>query len=445
MTRFRFGRLRAFAWGLAVLPGVLSWTSAYGQSKPKSAPSPAGEVALEIAVVGTAADLLRIRTVVEPRQLRAANPRWVRVARFDPMEILEGDRDQRGASLRCWIDALDPKRTRLYFAARSGRQFLVRDLELSGNFDEIDRESLSQVIELSITALLEDERAGMTRAQTQALLANREKSRPRSLAAPPPASPPQQRASSPPSAPSAPSAPRLSTATPAPPAQPLPSVQPVTQALVVPSTPPAPPPPPVSVEVLEPAPPVIERKSPPERSPSLWGGGVFYGVHALGSGPSFAQGPGLSLSWGAVGDRPGIGAWISGQYQLPERELGSRVSIRFETIAARGGLEVRLPVALHHLSLRLGIGTDLVRVSPQPGTVDASAMLTPVRWSQSLVFTAAVGMRWAVGHHMLLGASLLADVLPTVVHYDLDVAGSTSEVYSPWRARPGVALEVSLR
>jgi hypothetical protein len=349
-------------------------------STAQPASSPEGSV--EITVVGAAGDLQRIRAVVGPLSLGGSLPRWMRVPRLEPMDILGTDRERSGVALRCWIDVTDPRHVRLYFAARSGQQFLVRDVELSGTFNEMDRESLSQVLSLSVTALLENERVGLTRAQTQTLLAQREKS-----AAPAPVAPPP-------------------------------------------------------VVVAQSAPP------PATRGASGFGAGIFYGAQALGTSQPPTHGPGLSLSWGALGARLGLGAWVSGQYLLPQSESGSIVGMRFETVAARGGLELRWTapsLGRPLLTGRLGIGTDFVRLSPQPGTVDPSATLTSTRWSQNWVFTAAVGFSWEVGRRMTLGGRIFADVLPTAVRYDVEVAGMTAPAFSPWRIRPGLALELALR
>lgn len=316
---------------------------------------------------------------------------WISVARFDPKEILRADHTPEGVALRCWVDVVDPKRARLYFAARSGQQFLLRDVELSGHFDEVDRESLSQVLGLSIAALLENEQAGLTRAQTQTLLASREPAVERGESAP---STPPDRA---------------------------------------PHT-------------------ILVRQDSPALTPSGFAVGVFYAAQAIGSGLPIVHGPGLSLllgSFGSVGIRSTMGVWLSGQYQLPQRESGASVGMRWETIAARGGLELRLPVGgtlpHHHIAARLGVGADLVRISPEPGSVDPAATLTPARWSQSLIVSGALRWGWAVADHISIGVDALVDILPTVVHYDLAVAGSTSPVFSPWRVRPGLAFDIIVR
>lgn len=397
----------------ATLLAAPLWTTrvAAAQSAPKSQSSPkdpsssssARANVVEIAVIGTAADLQRIRALVEPRPLGGSAPAWVRVGRFDPLEILQADRQRPSAApLRCWVDISDPRRARLYFAARSGQQFLVRDVELSGTFDEVDRESLSQVLELSVTALLENERAGLTRAQTEALLlSSRRPGAPPALTAVPP----------PPSHPTTPR-PELTS--------------PPTRDQGRTST-------------------TLQQQSsgPPTRWRSSIG--IWYGARIPGGGLPIGHGPGVVLTHGKVRDRLALAGWITGQYQVPGRQEAPAVSIGLETVAFRGGPELRWTAAAYQLTGRLGIGADLVRVEPQSGSVDRSATLTRPRWTQNLVFTMAAGVQRAVGAHILVGVLAFLDLLPTAVHYDLQVSGTAAEVFSPARIRPGLALQLLIR
>jgi hypothetical protein len=121
------------------------------------------------------------------------------------------------------------------------------------------------------------------------------------------------------------------------------------------------------------------------------------------------------------------------------------VGFEVRTIAARGGLELEVPLGSYRMGVRVGSGADLVRLSPQPGTNDSGAMLKPSTWSSSLVFTAAIRIRRALGSHAWLGASILADALPTITHYDVNVDGSISRISAPNRIRPGLMLELAVR
>ena len=382
-------------------------------SKVQAPISPANSV--EIVVVGTAADLQRIRTLVQPRQPGGWVPTWTRVGSFDPFEMLQtkGPRPS-GVALRCWVDISERKRARLYFAARSGQQFLVRDVEISGTFDELDRESLSQVLELSVTALLENERAGLTRAQTEALLSSRQPEGARASNVTPHASV---------------VAPPLSTSTPArpgaPPLQPLP-------------------PPPVSVAANAEPRATLQRQASAPQAPWRSTLGIWYGAQLQGGGLPMAHGPGVSLTHGKTQGRVVIGGWASGQYQVPEQQAGVAVGIRLQTIALRAGPELLWTNPGYRLCGRLGIGSDLVRVEPQLGSADQSVTLNPPQWTQSLVFRAVAGVQRAVGAHILLGLLASVDLQPTAVHFDLRASGTVAEVFSPWHVRPGLALELAL-
>jgi hypothetical protein len=42
-----------------------------------------------------------------------------------------------------------------------------------------------------------------------------------------------------------------------------------------------------------------------------------------------------------------------------------------------------------------------------------------------------------------LSAVIFADVLPTAVRYNASIDGTTTPVFSPWRFRPGLTLELT--
>jgi hypothetical protein len=141
--------------------------------------------AVEVTVVGTPEDLERVRGLALSRAL-GGRIRWLRLPppppddHFDLASVLAAPPAAGDAAVRGWVDLTDAHRARLTFATRSER-FLIRDVELSGRFDEVDRAALAEVLELSVSALLENERAGLSRDEAQALLARR---------AAPPAPPP---------------------------------------------------------------------------------------------------------------------------------------------------------------------------------------------------------------------------------------------------------------
>jgi hypothetical protein len=383
------------------------------------------QIPVELTVVGSAADLVRVRSVIEPWPIHGSAPHWVRTARFNPIEILQTIHDSRPV-IRCWVDVSDQqqarRRARLYFAAPSGQQFLVRDVELSKSFDELDRESLSSVLELSIKALIDNQAIGLTREQARAVLVTREPSLEGQPATP------------------------AEDAIPGSPPAPVPTARGQVES-----------PPPSSGDASSPEPPEPARAPAPtlaERARSTEPRGAqtpsglrfvasgLYAAQSLGGGLPLAHGPGLLLEASGGGDRPGLAVWLLGQLRWPERYAGTSAGVDVETVAARAGLGYALPLGSMHLGARLGAGIDATRLSPQPGTVDPSATLTPQRWTGSLVLTASFGIWKALGSHLRGGVDILADLLPSPVHYDQRVSGVTSEVAAPSRIRPGLLVHL---
>ena len=173
-----------------VIAGV--WTVALSWAAVAAAPARAQDPApvVDVTVVGTADDLERVRALV-PR-LSAGGARWQRVDKLDPADVLRDRRDGETAAVRAWVDVTSATRARLTFAVRTGDRFLVRDVDLSGRFDEVDRAALAEVLESSIGALIANERAGLTRAEAEAVLARREPPAPPPVVTtpPPPPAPP---------------------------------------------------------------------------------------------------------------------------------------------------------------------------------------------------------------------------------------------------------------
>ncbi len=346
--------------------------------------------AIEIILVGSRARFGPLRALLE-RRLAALGPTsWSRAERVDAGDVLAAS---PAHALRCWIDLRDHGRARLSFAARSAERFLLRDLELSGDLEssgdlsELDRAALAEVIELSIGALLEDERAGLSRSETQALLARRAAPAPAGAAAGP--------------------VPRSPTSASSP---------------------------------LVDAPAPVRREAP---IPARFEWGVFYAAQAVAGGLPIDNGPGLSLALSAeVGPafhRPRLfsAGWISVQYRLPETVSGTQAGVGLEAVVTRLGLEL----GLSRWRLRLGAGWDFVHVSPE--ATNAALALAPPHSTMSVAYQFAVRAQVARVGAAHLWVSLLADLLPTAVDYDVAVGGGLVTVFSPWRVRPGAALEAT--
>ncbi|AUX40514.1 uncharacterized protein SOCE26_019150 [Sorangium cellulosum] len=128
---------------------------------------------IEIVLTGDAGDLGSIRAALESHALSAFAVRFRTAPRFDAKELFAA-RASSEAALSCWIDLSRPGRAELYFTDPVADRFLVRSLELSGRLDELDRESVAQVVELSLRSLREDASVSLDRAQAHALLLRRD-------------------------------------------------------------------------------------------------------------------------------------------------------------------------------------------------------------------------------------------------------------------------------
>ena len=361
--------------------GAIALCAALGATvaRPARAEDPAP--AVDVTVAGTADDLERIRALV-PR-LMGGGARWSRVDTLDPAEVLRDRRDGDTAAVRAWVDVTVATRVRLYFATRSGTgdRFLVRDVELSGRFDEVDRAALAEVLESSIGALVANERAGLTRAEAEAVLARR---------APPPAPP----------------------------------------------------------AIASPPPQPTQPPSPAPESPSRWAIGLFYAAQAA-SADTLDHGPGVTISFAgwrkfaSVHERGrGPALFASAQYRLPVHETTARIGVALDTVAARAGVECG-PLLWSRLRVRLGAGADIVQVTP--ASSDPAATLTGARWTTSFVAAAALRANLARRPGLFwLSAGLSVDVLPTAVRYDATIDGATTSVFSPWRVRPGLTVELTI-
>lgn len=375
--------------GVAVIVAVISAVFLAAPRAPRAQPSadaPPGETepeaSLDVTVVGRPIDFQWARALVGPRGPGGLPSRWTRADRFEPLDILGAAGPARPGTLRCWLDLSDPHRARVYFAARASERFLIRDVELSGRFDELDREALAEVLELSLAALLENQRAGLTRDETEALLAKRPGPAPASGKA--------------------------------------------------------------SAQAPAPIAPVASPRS--ASGARAWPGSgaleVFYAAQARGRDLPVAQGPGLLASWGRSTTFREV-LWLSGQVQLPATAQRDQIGLRTETVALRAGLGLAWMTGRRSFSARLGAGADLDHLTPRPGTADASAALTSARWSSSLLGTAALGADARLGRRVSVGARAFVDVWPTQVHYDLQVDGVVTPIFSPWRVRPGLALDLT--
>ena len=371
---------------LAILSALATASTPRLSAAAESTPAPSAR-SVELLVIGDSARQKWLEDLLGPRSAAGAKLNISRADQFEPRDVL-GAAPSANATLYCWVDLRAATRARIYFSARAGKRFLLRDVELSGAFDELDRESLSQVLTSSWSALFEDEQLGLSREETATLLAKRAENAPAAVVASAHANPTE------------PSSPEL--AAPA-------------QAVLVPRI------------------------------------ALFYSVQTLSNQLWATHGPGLAVSGARHGRRYGLALWLAGQFRFPETERDSRIGVQLESVATRAGLELRWPVqtdfanAQHELAVRAGVGLDFTHLSPRTGSVDASAALTPSRWTTELAFTSSFRASMRVTRHAALGLALFVDILPRLAVYELRTDAGPDRLLSPWHVRPGVALEVETR
>jgi hypothetical protein len=331
---------------------------------------------VELVVIGSEDRQIWLEDLLGPHSAPGATLSISRTDHFEPSDVL-GAAAGANTTLYCWVDLRLATRARVYFSARAGKRFLLRDVELSGAFDALDRESLSQVLASSWSALFEDEQVGLSREETQALLAKRAEVAPVATTHPPGSNP-------------------------------------------------------------SPSPDINGARPTPKPSAFAARIGAFYAIQAFSGQLWVVHGPGLELSAGSENSRRGL----------------ARIGVRLESVATRVGVELRWPLETgvesaqntqHELGVRAGLGADFTHLSPQPGSADASAALTPARWTTELVLTGGFGASTRLTRNAALGLRLFIDVLPRLAVYELAAAGGSDTLLSPWHVRPGLALELETR
>jgi hypothetical protein len=278
------------------------------------------------------------------------------------------------------VDLSHAGATHLYFANGSADRFLVRDLDLSPATTVLDREVLGQVLELSVTALLENAEWSLDRSQAESLLD------PDAHAAPEPSSP------------------RDAVAGPTSSGRPAFELD------------------------------------------------AFYAAQAYAPEVAITQGPGVATVASVLRRRVTVSLWVSGQYRLPVDLERDGIGVGLWSLAARGGVEAsvrvgpegRKPLSNAVVALALGAGCDFVRVTPLPGTLDATASLVAPYWSVDPVLTAVVRARIVLSPHVDLEVAPLADFYLSPAHYDFRSIGVVSTVLSPFSVRPGGLLGLAL-
>ncbi|WP_437591700.1 hypothetical protein [Sorangium sp. So ce1000] len=366
---------------------------------PEARQSP-GAPLVEIVLTGPASSLGPIRTALASQALSAFTLRF-RVAPAFDAAVLFAARSSSGVALSCWIDVSDPRRAALYFTDPVADRFLVRSIELSGGFDELDRESVAQVVELSLRSLRGGARASLDREQARALVLRQ--------AAPSAGAPGQ-------AAPSAGA-----------PGQAAPSGGAPRRALPVGA--------PASASV--PA---------PRRALEL---GAFYGITAHSDEVGWTHGPGVRIALGGGSGRQRLALDARLQYQLERRYEEPRIGLDLRTIALRADaswLYALTPSAAPiELGARLGAGLDHVYAAPRPGSAGAPSFVPAgASASNALVLVAGAVAKLPLSRDVRLFTELFVELDPARVRYELALEQGTETVLARYRFRPGVLLGIEL-
>ncbi len=132
-------------------------------------PSPA---VVHIFVVGEGRD--SVQPLVDVFSRRDSNLRLTHVPVFSAADIMTGE--ERGVAARVWIEVAAGGRARITITDQRALRFLVREAALPTWPDELARETIAQMVESSVAALLENQGLGMTRAEAHSVLEARNES-----------------------------------------------------------------------------------------------------------------------------------------------------------------------------------------------------------------------------------------------------------------------------
>jgi hypothetical protein len=337
---------------------------------------------VEIIAIPDADRIGMLRDVLGPHPFASASIRWLAMARFDKRDVLRSEPTRDDVAVRAWVDLSDPKATVLYFANGAAQRFLVRELRLSPTFEANDREAVGQVLMLSIGALLEDSGGGLDRRSAQSLLDPGADDRSRD----------------------------------------------------------------------PPAPPLAERPTASSGRPPF-DVTVFYAAQAFAREIPVVHGPGLEALAEVRAGRVAVSLWVSAQYQVPSTFEQDGIGLERWSAALRGGIEGAL--GLRSVSAAgafssvfvggsVGLGSDLVHVTPLPGTSGGMTNLALPYWSLDPVAAVALRFQATLLPRVDVAVSPLADVYLAPAHYDFRSGGVVSTVLAPFPVRPGLMVGLAI-
>jgi hypothetical protein len=124
---------------------------------------------IEVNVVGSPARFEEAKGALGTETLLGGKLRWSRLNRLSAADLLQANLTPE-LRVRCFIDLSTHDQITLYFVDRSSRRFLHRELSIPNDFDALERETLAQIMEFSVSALLDESTVALSRDEAVALL-----------------------------------------------------------------------------------------------------------------------------------------------------------------------------------------------------------------------------------------------------------------------------------
>ncbi|MGC4066576.1 MAG: hypothetical protein QM784_18460 [Polyangiaceae bacterium] len=124
---------------------------------------------IEVNVVSDAERFDEVKQSLGTETLLGGKVRWSRLERLSAADLLKANLVPE-LKVRCFVDLSRSDRATLYFADRTSRRFLFRELPIANDLDALERETLAQMMEFSISALLDESTAALSRDEAVALL-----------------------------------------------------------------------------------------------------------------------------------------------------------------------------------------------------------------------------------------------------------------------------------
>jgi len=146
---------------------------------------------------------------------------------------------------------------------------------------------------------------------------------------------------------------------------------------------------------------------------------------------------------GASRPAPGVGAWLAGGYQIPIQARQPDVGLRLESLGARVGVDARWWRL--QLRLGLGANFTHVMPQPGSATA-TTVLASPHWSTSFIAAAALVfrlPLERAFGPLLALSIALFVDAAPSTTEYRFADAAGNHVAFAPSRLRPGVALQLA--